>query len=47
MNASAAAGGFGPARIALAGGLILAFVLTLVGLGLLWPRGDAPEPEAG
>src|SRR5699024_8986120 len=46
-NASAAAGGFGPARVALAGGLILAFVLTLVGLGLLWPRGDAPEPEAG
>ena len=47
VNASAAAGGFGPARVALAGGLILAFVLTLVGLGLLWPRGDAPEPEAG
>lgn len=35
------------ARIALAGALAVALALTIVGLAVLWPRGDAPEPEAG
>ncbi|WJY68618.1 YibE/F family protein [Corynebacterium auris] len=41
------AGNSSAARKALAGALAAALVLTLLGLVLLWPRGEAPEPEPG
>ncbi|SDR78048.1 YibE/F family protein [Corynebacterium timonense] len=35
------------ARMTLAGALAAALILTIVGLVLLWPRGEAPDPEPG
>ncbi|QPK82860.1 YibE/F family protein [Corynebacterium qintianiae] len=40
-------GGSGLVQRVLAGSLATAFVLTVIGLVLLWPRGGAPAPEAG